>query len=412
MEYETLAVLAGLPEEDPYRAVGLPIYGVAAYGFRGLEEGRRRFEEGDYTYSRLKNPTNRALEERIAALEGALDAAVFASGQAATLAALLALVRSGDEVVASEGLFGQTVGLFNQVLALMGVRVRYAPPERAAFEALLSERTRAMFVETVANPALTVPDFSGLAALAEERGVALVVDNTFGAVGAYAEPLALGAHVVVESLTKWASGHGSVLGGAVLLGKTGLWKAYPQFLEPDAQGRVPWEAFGERCYLERVRQFGLSLMGMVLSPFHAYLIFQGLETLALRAKAMEKTALALAQFLEAHPKVRRVRYPGLAQDPAHERAVRYLKGFGSILTLELENLEAASRFLSAVPLLQAPNVGDARTLLVHPWTTTHGRLPEGARLKAGVTPGLVRVSVGLEHPQDLVEALEKGLQAV
>jgi O-acetylhomoserine (thiol)-lyase len=412
MEYETLAVLAGLPEDDPYRAVGLPVYGVAAYGFRGLEEGRRRFEEGGYTYSRLKNPTNRALEQRLTALEGASDAAVFASGQAATLAALLALVRSGDEVVASEGLFGQTVGLFNQVLGLMGVRVRYAPPERAAFEALIGERTRALFVETVANPALTVPDFAGLAALAEERGVALVVDNTFGAAGAYAQPLALGAHVVVESLTKWASGHGSVLGGAVLARGTELWRAYPQFTEPDAQGRVPWEVFGEGCYLERVRQLGLSLMGMALSPFNAYLLFQGLETVALRARAMEGTALALARFLQAHPKVQGVRYPGLPDDPAHERAARYLKGFGSILTLELGSLEAASRFLEAVPLLQAPNVGDARTLLVHPWTTTHGRLPEEARLRAGVTPGLVRVSVGLEHFQDLLSAFQKGLEAV
>ncbi|MER3603128.1 MAG: cysteine synthase, partial [Thermus sp.] len=165
-----------------------------------------------------------------------------------------------------------------------------------------------------------------------------------------------------------------------------------------AQGRVPWAVFGEGCYLERVRQLGLSLMGMTLSPFHAYLLFQGLETVALRAKAMERTALELARFLRAHPKVKGVRYPGLPEDPAHERAVRYLKGFGSILTLELGSLEAASRFLSRVPLLQAPNVGDARTLLVHPWTTTHGRLPEEARLKAGVTPGLIRVSVGLEHP--------------
>lgn len=412
MEYETLAVLSGLPGEDPYGAVGLPIYGVAAYGFKSLEEGKRRFEEGDYTYSRLKNPTNRALEKRLAALEGALDAVAFASGQAATLAALLALVRSGDEVVASEGLFGQTVGLFNQVLSLMGVRVRYAPPERGAFEAFLSEKTRALFVETVSNPALIVPDFAGLAALAEERKVALVVDNTFGAAGAYAQPLALGAHVVVESLTKWASGHGSVLGGAVLARGAGLWKAYPQFTEPDAQGRVPWEVFGEGCYLERVRQLGLSLMGMTLSPFHAYLLFQGLETVALRAKAMERTALELARFLRAHPKVKGVRYPGLPEDPAHGRAVRYLKGFGSILSLELGSLEAASRFLSRVPLLQAPNVGDARTLLVHPWTTTHGRLPEEARLRAGVTPGLIRVSVGLEHPNDLLEAFQKGLEAV
>jgi O-acetylhomoserine (thiol)-lyase len=246
--------------------------------------------------------------------------------------------------------------------------------------------------------------------LAEEKGIALVVDNTFGAAGALAKPLRWGAHVVVESLTKWASGHGSVLGGAVLVRETGIWQNYPQFLEPDARGQVPWEALGPRCYPERVRTLGLSLMGMALSPFNAYLLFQGLETVALRVRRMSETALRLAQALVDHPKIQSLRYPGLPEDPAYPMARKYLASGGPMLTLDLGSQEAASRFLKAIPLPKAANLGDARTLLVHPWTTTHSRLSEEGRLQAGVTPGLVRVSVGLEDPEDLVAWFREALE--
>ncbi len=411
MEYETLAVLAGLPE-DPYGAVGLPIYAVAAYGFRTLEEGAERFAKGEgYVYARQKDPTNRALEERLKALEGALDAVTVATGQAATFAALFALLRPGDEVVAAKGLFGQTLGLLGQVLAPWGVGVRYVDPEPDRVREALGPRTRVLFVETVANPALTIPDLEALATLCEERGVALLVDNTFGAAGALARPLDWGAHGVVESLTKWASGHGSVLGGAVLARETALWQAFPPFLEKDPKGQVPWEAWGPRCFTERVRQLGLSLIGLSLSPFHAYLLFQGLETVALRVGRMSQSALSLAQALQGHPKVRRLRYPGLPEDPAYPRAQKYLKAGGPVLTLDLGSLEGASRFLRAIRLLKAPNLGDTRTLLVHPWTTTHSRLREEARLEAGVTPGLVRVSVGLEDPKDLQDLFLEALAA-
>ncbi|GLV47093.1 O-acetylhomoserine (thiol)-lyase/O-acetylserine (thiol)-lyase [Thermus sp. LT1-2-5] len=412
MEYDTLAVLAGLPE-DPFGAVGLPIYAVAAYGFKTLEEGQERFATGEgYVYARQKDPTTKALEERLKALEGALEAVALATGQAATFAAMLALLRPGDEVVAAKGLFGQTIGLFNQVLAPFGVRVRYADPTPEAVQAALTERTRLVFVETVANPALVVPDLEALATLAEERGAALVVDNTFGAAGALCQPLRWGAHVVVQSLTKWASGHGSVLGGAVLARETGLWERFPQFLEPDPKGQVPWEALGPRCFPERVRTLGLSLAGMALSPFHAYLLFQGLETVGLRVRRMSETALRLAEALRGHPKVKALRYPGLPEDPAHPNARKYLSAFGGVFTLDLGSLEAASRFLGAIRLLKAPNVGDARTLLVHPWTTTHSRLKEEARLEAGVTPGLIRVSVGLEDAKDLLALFQEALTAV
>ncbi|TBH20971.1 aminotransferase class I/II-fold pyridoxal phosphate-dependent enzyme [Thermus thermamylovorans] len=412
MRYATLAVLSGLPQ-DPHGALGLPIYAVAAYGFATLEEGAERFATGEgYVYARQKDPTAKALEERLKALEGAMEAVALASGQAATFAALLALLRPGDEVVAAKGLFGQTLGLFGQVLAPLGVGVRYVEPEPDRVREVLTERTRAIFVETVANPALVVADLEGLASLAEERGIALVVDNTFGAAGALAKPFQWGGHVVVQSLTKWASGHGSVLGGAVLVRESAIWRNYPQFLERDARGQVPWEALGPRCYPERVRTLGLSLLGMSLSPFHAYLLFQGLETVALRVERMSETALRLAEALRDHPKVQRLRYPGLPQDPAYPLARKYLASGGPVLALDLGSQEAAGRFLRAIPLPKAANLGDARTLLVHPWTTTHSRLPEEGRLQAGVTPGLVRVSVGLEDPEDLLAWFQEGLAAV
>jgi len=415
MDFSSLAVLSGLPAQDPYHAVGLPIYATAAYGFTDLEDGAYKFATNQgYTYTRIQNPTVAALEARLTALEGALGAVCLASGQAASFASLLALVRSGEEVVASPGLFGGTVGLLSQVFGLMGVRVHFVEPEVAAVRAAMNEKTRAVFVEVLGNPSLKLPDLQGLARLCEEHQVALVVDNTFGAVGALARPLEHGAHVVVHSLTKWASGHGSILGGAVLSRETALWQHYPQFSSPDAQGKIPWEQFGPRCFLERVRQLGLSLGGMVLSPFNAYLLFQGLETLTLRLERASQTALILARWLQAQPQVVWVRYPGLPGDPAHPRAAQYLRGgFGSIVTFGIRGgMEAASRFLAHLNILQAPNVGDARTLAVHPWTTTHSRIPEEARRAAGVGPEMIRLSVGLESPQDLQQMLAAGLRAV
>lgn len=415
MDFSSLAVLSGLPAQDPYNAVGVPIYATAAYGFADLEDGAYKFATNQgYTYTRIQNPTVAALEARLTALEGALGAVCLASGQAASFASLLALVRAGEEVVASPGLFGGTVGLLSQVFGLMGVRVHFVEPEVAAVRAVLNEKTRAVFVEVLGNPSLKLPDLQGLARLCEEHQVALVVDNTFGAVGALARPLEHGAHVVVHSLTKWASGHGSILGGAVLSRETALWQRYPQFSSPDAQGKIPWEQFGPRCFLERVRQLGLSLCGMVLSPFNAYLLFQGLETLTLRVERASQTALTLARWLQAQPQVAWVRYPGLPGDPAHPRAAQYLRGgFGSILTFGIRGgMEGASRFLAHLSILQAPNVGDARTLAVHPWTTTHSRIPEEARRAAGVGPEMIRLSVGLESPQDLQQMLAAGLRAV
>jgi O-acetylhomoserine (thiol)-lyase len=414
MDYQTLAVLAGLPEDDPHDAVGLPIYPVAAYGFNSLEDGAERFAKGSgYTYARIQNPTLYRLEERLTALEGAVGAVAVASGQAASFSALMALLRSGDEVVASPNLFGQSVGLLAQVFALFGVKVHFVAPEADAVRAVLSPNTKAVFSEMLANPALQLPDLEGLAGLCEEQRVALVVDNTFGAAGYMARPLDFGAHVVTHSLTKWASGHGSVLGGAVLSRETDLWQHYPQFSQANPLGQVPCELFGARCYLERVRQLGLSLGGMVLSPFNAYLLFQGLETLALRVERASQTALRIADWLQAQPQIAWVRYPGLPTDPAHGRASRYLRHYGSVLTLGVKGgLEGTRQFMNRLRILQAPNLGDSRTLAVHPWTTTHAKLSEPARLAAGVKPELIRFSVGLESAADIEAMLQEALAAV
>ncbi|WP_299429152.1 aminotransferase class I/II-fold pyridoxal phosphate-dependent enzyme [uncultured Meiothermus sp.] len=415
MDFASLAVLSGLSDHDPHNAVGVPIYATAAYGFEDLEDGAHKFSTHQgYTYTRLQNPTVAALEVRLTALESAVGAVCLASGQAASFATLLALVHAGDEIVASSGLFGGTVGLLNQVFGLMGVQVHFVEPEVETVRAVLNEKTRAVFVEVLGNPSLELPDLQGLASLCEEHQIALVVDNTFGAVGALARPLEHGAHVVVHSLTKWASGHGSILGGAVLSRETQVWQNYPQFTRPDAQGRIPWEHFGTRCFLERVRQLGLSLGGMVLSPFNAYLLFQGLETLELRIERACKNSLAVAQWLLAQPQVAWVRYPGLSSDPAHPRATQYLRGgSGSILTFGIRGgMEGASRFLASLKILQAPNVGDVRSLVVHPWTTTHARIAEEARLAAGVKPEMIRFSVGLESPGDIQKLLAEGLAAV
>ena len=372
MDFSSLAVLSGIPAQDPYNAVGLPIYATVAYGFSGLEDGAYKFATNQgYTYTRLQNPTVAALEARLTALEGALGAVCLASGQAASFASLLALVRAGEEVVASPGLFGGTVGLLGQVFGLMGVRVHFVEPEVAAVRAVLNEKTRAVFVEVLGNPSLKLPDLQGLARLCEEHQVALVVDNTFGAVGALARPLEHGTHVVVHSLTKWASGHGSVLGGAVLSRETALWQRYPQFSSPDAQGKIPLGAVRPAMFSGAGAPAGAIALRDGAVALQCLPALSGLRDPNAAGGASQPDALTLARWLQAQPQVAWVRYPGLPGDPAHPRAAQYLRGgFGSILTFGLRGgPRGASRFLAHLNILQAPNVGDARTLAVHPWTT-------------------------------------------
>lgn len=415
MDYETLAVLAGIPDNDAYGAVGLPIYPIAAYQFEDMEDGAERFATGKgYTYARIQNPTVEGLEKRLAALEGAEGAVALASGQAASFSAILALVKTGDEIIASPNLFGGTVGLLNQVFGLMGIKVHFVPGEVEAVKAVMNEKTKVVFSELLSNPSLELPDLEGLAKLCEEERVVLIVDSTFAGVGAISKPLEWGAHVVMHSLTKWASGGGSVLGGAVMSRPTDVWKEFPQFFVPDVNGKVSYEQNGSKCYLERVRQIGLSLGGMVLSPFNAYEIFRGLETTKLRMEKASATAMEVSAWLAQQPAIEWVLYPGLEGDPSYERAKKYLTGnFGSMVSFGVKGgIKGASQFFKHLKIMHAPNVGDSRSLVVHPWTTTHGRITEDARRRAGVKPEMVRFSIGLESPEDLKTMLGDALAFV
>lgn len=415
LDYSSLAVHAGLGREAG-GPVGLPVYANVAWEFEDLEHAALVFATGDgLSYSRIQNPTVAALEARLAALEGAPDAVVTASGQSATLLALIALARSGDHLVAASSLFGGTLGLLGQVLPGFGITSSLVDNDPAAIGAALRPNTRAVLVETIGNPALDVPDLRAVAQVARSAGVPLVVDNTWGAVGYLCRPFEHGADVVVHSLTKWAAGHGATLGGAVLA-RDGLdLPNTPAFNEPDRDGRTLRERHETSAFAWRARNLGLQQIGMTIAPQAAWQINQGLETLALRVERECATALELARWLERRPGVAWASYPGLESHASHGNARRYLpRGAGAVLTFGVEGgLEGASRFTRALALVRrAANLGDTRTLAVHPWTTTHGRLPEPARLAAGVRPETIRLSVGLESPADLRADLGRALDSV
>ncbi|AFZ66473.1 O-acetylhomoserine aminocarboxypropyltransferase/cysteine synthase family protein [Deinococcus peraridilitoris] len=410
----TQAVHVGL-QRGPGEGVGLPIYDAVAWEFQDLEHAAHIFATNDgLSYSRIGNPTLSALEARVSALEGALGAVVTGTGQAATLLSLITLARAGDHIVASASLFGGTVALLTSVLPNFGITTSLVANDAESIRAALQPNTRAVLVETIGNPALDIPDFGAISGVTRTAGVPLIVDNTWGAVGALCQPFRHGADIIVHSLTKWAAGHGAALGGAVLC-RPGLdCSANPLFSEHDREGVSLWQRHGELAFLWRARQLGLSQMGMVLSPQLAKSIFQGLETMQLRVERECATTLALAHWLQSQPGVTQVAYPGLESHPSNTLAHRYLpSGPGAVLTFNVAGgLEGASRFLSALTLIRrAANLGDTRTLAIHPWTTTHGRLGEAARIQAGVTPDLIRLSVGLEAPGDLQADLRRALDA-
>lgn len=417
--FETNAVHAGL-ERTPGGPIGLPIYPSVAWDFEHLEHAAHVFATGEgLSYSRIQNPTLEALETRLTALEGARGGVVTATGNAATLLSLIVLARAGDHIVAAASLFGGTVAILGQVLPNFGIRSSLVPNDPDAIRDAIQPNTRAILLETIGNPALDVPDFEAVAEIAHAHRIPLVVDNTWGAVGYLCRPLELGASVVTHSLTKWAAGHGSTLGGAVLTGDALDLETNPLFTEPDRTGRSLIQQFGHDAYLWRARQLGLSQMGMTLAPQSAWAINQGLETLAVRVQRECASAHELATWLETQPGAAWVSYTGLPTHPWHANATKYLRnGSGAVLTFGVRGgLEGASRFLNALGLIRrAANLGDTRTLAVHPWTTTHGRLPESARSAAGVAPETIRLTIGLEDvrdlQRDLAQALEHAVQGL
>jgi len=424
----TLAIHAGQESADPAtNARAVPIYATTSYVFDGPDHAADLFglRKPGNIYTRIMNPTTDVFERRIAALEGGVAAVATASGQAAETLALLNLARSGESIVSTTSLYGGTYALLAHTLPRLGITTRFVDasgpggPERVA--AAIDGATRAVYVETIGNPRLDVPDFRALAEVAHAAGVPLVVDNTF-ATPLLCRPIEHGADVVVHSATKWIGGHGTAIGGVVVDSGRFDWSASERFRaffsdpEPAYHG-LSFSTLAPAAYSARLRTVLLRDVGAAVSPFNSFLFLQGLETLPLRIRRHSENALALARYLEPHPNVAWIRYPGLPSHPSHETAARTLDGgFGGVLTFGVKppagvsDEQGARNFIAHLRLFSlVANVGDARSLVIHPWTTTHEQLSEEERLAAGVSPDLVRLSVGLEDRQDLLAALDDAL---
>ncbi|HEX2863577.1 MAG TPA: aminotransferase class V-fold PLP-dependent enzyme [Deinococcales bacterium] len=420
--FETLQVHAGQESDSNTKASAVPVYQTAAYQFDSAKHAADLFALKAFgnIYSRIMNPTNAALEARVAALEGGTAALALASGHAAVFAALVTIAGQGDNIVASPNLYGGTFNLLSHSLPRLGITARFTSPDERPeeFAALIDENTKAVFLETIGNPSLKVPDFEAIAAVAKAKGVAVIVDNTFGIGGFLFRPLEHGANIVVHSATKWIGGHGSSIGGLLIDGGNFAWDngRYPEFTEPSASyhGLRFYPTFGNITFAIRARVENLRDFGASLAPQNAFLFLQGIETLSLRAERHVENTLKVARFLEGHEHVSGVSYPGLESHPSYETARKYLtRGAGAVLTFELRGGRAAGEaFVNSVKLATLlANVGDTRTLVIHPASTTHSQLSEAEQAAAGVTPGQVRVSVGLEHIDDILEDLNAAIEA-
>jgi O-acetylhomoserine (thiol)-lyase len=416
----TLALHAGYRGEPTTGSRAVPIYFTTAYRFRDAAHAAALFnlEEPGNIYTRIGNPTTAVLEERLAALEGGVGALAVASGQAAIFLALLNLARCGDEIISSTSLYGGTYNLFALTLPRLGITTRFfkgAAPEE--IKGLINDRSRAVYLETIGNPRLDVPDLRRIAEIAHEAGLPLVVDNTV-ATPFLCRPLDHGADIVVHSATKFIGGHGAALGGLIVDGGRFDWRSgrFAEFTTPHPgyHGLILADALGPQAYISKARIELLRDLGPALSPFNAHAFIQGLETLPLRIQRHSQNALEVAQFLAAHPQVAWVRYPGLPTDPSSAMVQRYFRGLGSggLITFGVKGGLSAGRILIDSVKLHSlvANIGDARSLIIHPASTTHQQLSEAQRLAAGVTDDLVRLSIGLEEPCDIIADLEQALQ--
>lgn len=426
--FETLQLHAGQEEvEGTTRSRAVPIYQTSSYTFKDSEHAANLFalKEFGNIYTRIMNPTNDVFEKRLAALEGGVMALATASGQSAQFIALNNILLTGDNFVSSPYLYGGTYNQFKVAFKRLGYDARFAADLNPdSFESQIDENTKAIYMETIGNPGFIVPDFEAFAKLGEKYGIPLIVDNTFGAGGYLCRPLEHGANVVVQSTTKWIGGHGTSIGGVIVDGGNfdyGTGK-FPQFTEPceGYHGMIFNDIFGvggpfgNIAYIIRCRVEGLRDFGPSQSPFNSFLNLQGLETLSLRMQRTTENALALAKWLDAHPQVANVNYPGLESSPSHDTAKKYLRnGFGGVLTFELKgSKEDAVTMVNGMQLVShLANVGDAKTLIIHPASTTHQQLSDSEQLAAGVKPTGLRVSVGYEHIEDLkadfTQAFEK-----
>lgn len=425
--YETLQLHAGQEPDTATQSRAVPIYQTSSYVFKSAEHGANLFalKEFGNIYTRINNPTTDVFEKRIAALEGGAAALAVASGQAAQFIALNNILQAGDNFVTSPFLYGGTYNQFKVAFKRLGIDARFAKDDTASeLEKLIDSKTKAIYVETIGNPAFNVPDFEVLASLAKKYDIAFVVDNTFGAAGYLARPIDFGANVVVASATKWIGGHGNSIGGIIVDAGNFNWGngKYPQFSEPAEgyHGLNFWEVFGDKgpfgniAFAIRARVEGLRDFGPALSPFNSFLLLQGVETLSLRVQRTVDNALALAEWLVTQESVQNVNYPGLTSSPNYALAQKYLtNGFGGVLSFEVVGgKEKAGKVIDNLKLIShLANVGDAKSLIIQPIATTHQQLTEAEQISSGVTPGLLRLSVGIENIKDIIADLEQALVA-
>ncbi len=417
--FDTLGVHAG-HQPDPNTGSCAPtIHQSTAFVFDSAEQGAARFalEEGGMIYTRLANPTTDVFESRMAALEGGMAAVATASGMSAQFTALCTICSAGDNIVTSSHLYGGTFNAFRHLMPRFGIDVRFADGDSVvSIESLIDKNTKAIFIETIGNPEFSIPDFEAIADVAKRHGVVLFCDNTFGCGGYICRPLDYGVNVVTHSATKWIGGHSTSMGGIIVDGGTFDWTngRYPLIAEPvdSYHGLNFSKHFGAVAFAAKVRCEGLRDIGACISPFNSFLLAQGLETLSLRAQRCCDNALAVAEWLESHPKVDSVSYPGLKSNKYHAMANKYLKGgYGAVLSFRVKGgVKEVSQVVDAMEMIyHVANVGDNKTLIIHPASTTHSQLSESDMVSAGVYPNLLRISVGIENIEDIKRDLDQAL---
>lgn len=431
LNFETLQLHAGYEDvEASTRSRAVPLYQTTSYTFKNSEHGANLFalKEFGNIYTRIMNPTTDVFEKRIAALEGGVAALAVGSGQAAQFIALNNILGVGDNFVSSSFLYGGTYNQFKVAFKRIGIETRFAETDKAEdFEVLIDDKTKAIYLETIGNPGFNVPDFDAISALAKKYDIPLIVDNTFGAAGYLFRPIEHGAAVVTASATKWIGGHGTSIGGVIIDSGNYNWGngKFPQFTEPSEgyHGLNFWETFGfdnplglpNVAFAIRARVEGLRDFGPALSPFNSFLLLQGLETLSLRVQRTVDNALELAKWLEAHPQVETVNYPGLESSSYHHLAKKYLRnGFGGVLSFVIKGgKEEAIKFVDSLKLVShLANVGDAKTLIIQPSATTHQQLNDEEQLASGVLPNLLRISAGIEHIDDIKDDLKNAFDKI
>jgi len=420
--FETLQLHAGHEPDSVTNSRAVPIYATSSYTFNDSAHGARLFglKEFGNIYSRIMNPTVDVLEKRIAALEGGVAALGVASGQSAQFIAIAALAHAGDNIIATSNLYGGTYNQLKVFFPRLGVQTKFVNGDKPDdFKAAIDEKTKAIYLESIGNPRYNVPDFEKIVAIAHEAGIPVIVDNTFGAGGYFCRPIDFGADIVVHSATKWIGGHGTTIGGIVVdsgkfdWGKHG--KRFPQMVEPSDgyHGLKFWETFGAITFIMRARVEILRDLGAALNPFAAQQLILGVETLSLRCERHASNALKLAKWLESNKNVSWVSYPGLESHQSHELAKKYLpRGFGGVLSFGVTGGGAAgSQVVDNFKLISnVANVGDSKTLAIHPWTTTHEQLSDEEKINSGVTEDLIRISVGTEHIDDIIADFEQSFK--